>query len=74
VTKKGIDLFMKESNPIRLIILCPTDAITREDINDWNDNAIWIRKNWDFNFYLSCYKGKSEQRLGGNRNFWETFS
>jgi hypothetical protein len=27
-----------------------TYGITREDIFDWNNNAFWIKKNWQFNF------------------------
>ncbi len=68
VTKKGIDLFMQESNPIRLIKLDITDAITREDIKNWNDNAIWKRKNWNLNFYICITKvvHMREQELLGN--------
>jgi hypothetical protein len=25
-------------------------GFTREDIFDWNNNAFWIKKNWQFNF------------------------
>ncbi|EFX87228.1 hypothetical protein DAPPUDRAFT_97349 [Daphnia pulex] len=60
VTKNGIEIFLQESNPLREIVLhCSEDSgsrITREDIANWNETAIWIKKNWRFNFILqsSC--------------------
>ncbi len=52
ITKNGIDIFLQETNPLEKIILCrsPNSRITREDIVNWNETAIWIEKNWRFNF------------------------
>jgi hypothetical protein len=52
VTKKGIDILLQETNPLEKIILrhSPNYRITREDIVTWNKTAIWIEKNWRFNF------------------------
>jgi hypothetical protein len=71
VTKNGIEIFLEESNPLREIILhCSENSgsrITREDVANWNETAIWIKKNWRFKFIL-----KSSSRnifLGGYK--WE---
>lgn len=67
VTKNGIEIFLQESNPLREIILCCSEQsvsrITRDDIANWNDTAIWIKKNWRFNFILKSYR--REIYLGG---------
>ena len=50
VTKKGIsDIFLKESNPLRKIILYENNSgYTHEDLDDLNEKAIWIKNNWQF--------------------------
>jgi hypothetical protein len=56
VTKKGIEIFLNESNPLKTIVLYNTPGITSEDVNDWNnDKAIWITKNWHFKLYFYSY-------------------
>ena len=67
VTKKGIEIFLNESNPLKTIVLYNTPGITSEDVNDWNnDKAIWITKNWHFKLYFYSYFLKI--CLGGNRD------
>ena len=66
VTKKGIEIFLNESNPLRTIFLHYTSGITSEDVNDWNDKAIWIIKNWQFKLYF--YSDSLKICLGGNRD------
>jgi hypothetical protein len=82
VTKNGIEIFLQESNPLREIVLhCREDLgsrITREDVANWNETAIWIKKNLRFNFILqsSCrniFLGgyKWERRRG---EFWSVLA
>ena len=54
VTKKGIiDIFLKESNPLRKIILYENNSgYTHEDLDDLNEKAIWIKNNWQFKLIL----------------------
>jgi hypothetical protein len=56
LTKNWIDFFLKECNPMREITVFTNLAygFTREDIFDWNNNAFWIKKNWQFNFIYRC--------------------
>jgi hypothetical protein len=67
VTKNGIEIFLQELNPLReIIVSCSEQSvsrITRDDIANWNDTAIWIKKNWRFNFILKSYR--REIYLGG---------
>jgi hypothetical protein len=66
VTKKGIEIFLNESNPLRTIFLQSTSGITSEDVNDWNDKAIWIMKNWQFKLYF--YSDSLKICLSGKRD------
>jgi hypothetical protein len=56
VSKKAIDnIFLQDFNPLKKIFLSETingGIITRKDYIDWNENAIWIKKNWQFKFML----------------------
>ncbi len=70
VTKKGIDIFLKESNPLREIMVCSLNyhsGFTKEDLIDWNNNAIWIHKNWQFELIFTCLH--KHIYLGGH--IWE---
>nr|CAH0111009.1 unnamed protein product [Daphnia galeata] len=70
VTKKGIDIFWKESNPLREIRVCSLNyhsGFTKEDLIDWNNNAIWIQKNWQFQLIFTCFY--KHIYLGGH--IWE---
>ena len=58
ITKKGIDIFLKDSNPLREIKVCSLNyhsGFTKEDLIDWNNNAIWIQKNWQFQLIFTCF-------------------
>ncbi|XP_046646487.1 uncharacterized protein LOC124336743 isoform X3 [Daphnia pulicaria] len=55
ITKRGVDVFMKETNPLRKIYIGGCEKITLENFNDWEKTAIWIKKNWHINFYVSDY-------------------
>jgi hypothetical protein len=46
---------MKETNPLREINIGDCKKITLENFNDWEKTAIWIKKNWHINFYVSDY-------------------
>ena len=56
VSKKAIDnIFLQDFNPLKKIFLSETingGIITRKNYIDWNENAIWIKKNWQFKFML----------------------
>jgi hypothetical protein len=46
---------MKETNPLRKVNIGDCEKITQENFNDWGKTAIWIKKNWQINFYVSDY-------------------
>ena len=75
VTKKGIDIFLQESNPLTEIFLYTNPVphrsrITREDLIVWNNNPIWIKKNWQFNFILEHYPFRPDSRIFLGR-YWK---
>lgn len=46
VSEKGIDNFMKETNPLRKIYI--SNCAKMENVDEYNEKAIWFRKNWQF--------------------------
>jgi hypothetical protein len=55
VTKKGVDVFMQEKNPLKHICLLSCRGITGEDYMDWREKSIWIRRNWQFTFITNYF-------------------
>jgi hypothetical protein len=50
ITKRGFEVFMKETNLLRKIHIGDCEKITQDNFNDWEKTAIWIKKNWQINF------------------------
>ena len=67
VTKNGIDIFLQESNVLRKIVLSRMYGITRGQVQSWNDNAVWLKKNWKFKFYIILTRNFTKICLGGDR-------
>ena len=70
LTKNGIDVLLQETNPLRKIELTNNREIRNEDIKNWNENAIWVKKNWQFNLFVikEGFGTDDKVRVGGNKN------
>ena len=46
ISKRGIDFFMNESNPLSSILFKSMQGVSQQNVDEWK--ALAIRNNWQF--------------------------